>query len=226
MSSVKLQVDNQLVLSGATNQLVFEPGGNASTNTFTITAAAPAASRTLTIPDPGANANILLSQGAQTVSGVQTFSSALNLTAAVGQLAIYPNGAGFGYNITTTNPAANRTLTIPDPGANANIMLDNTAGAVTQITSPTTAVTLNTRAGLITMEAACANTGSAFTLNNSYIIASSKVLAWSQNTLCATSSFPLTVVVSAIGAGSCTITVSGDGTHASAAAPIVQFIVI
>jgi hypothetical protein len=98
-------------------------------------------------------------------------------------------------------------------------------GAVTQLTSPTTAVTLNAKAGIITMEAAAAATGSAFTFNNNFITAASQVLAWSQNTVCATSSFPLLVIVSAIAAGHCTITVAGDGTHASVAASEVQFIV-
>jgi hypothetical protein len=107
-----------------------------------------------------------------------------------------------------------------------NFITDGSAGAVTQITSPTTAVTLNKRVGLITMQAACAAAGSAFTFNNSYITASSKVIALVANTRCLVSFGVVTVVVSAVAAGSCTITVAGDGTNASAAAPIVQFLVI
>jgi len=47
------------------------------TNTSTITSPAPSASRTITIPDAGADSNFVLSEGAQTVGGVKTFSSTI-----------------------------------------------------------------------------------------------------------------------------------------------------
>ncbi len=111
------------------------------------------------------------------------------------------------------------SISIPD-----NFTLN--PGAVTQATSNITAVTLNNKAGLITMQAAVTAAAQAFTLNNSFITTSNKVIAFCSNTRCLVSFGVVTVTVSAVAAGSCTITVAGDGTNVSAAAPIIQFIIV
>lgn len=45
--------------------------------TVTVTTAAMAAARTLTIPDPGAAASFVMTEGAQTLTGVKTFASGI-----------------------------------------------------------------------------------------------------------------------------------------------------
>ncbi len=112
------------------------------------------------------------------------------------------------------------SISIPD-----NFTLN--PGTVTQITSNVTAVTLNNKAGLITMQAVLAAGGSfTFTLNNTFITTSNKILAWCSNTKGAVTFYTPSVVVGAFAAGSCTFTVSGDGTNATGNAPIIQFIIV
>lgn len=60
-----------VAITPTTNQIVL-----GVTNTVTITAPAPAASRVLTIPDPGAAASFVLTEGAQTIAGIFTFTAA------------------------------------------------------------------------------------------------------------------------------------------------------
>jgi hypothetical protein len=74
-------VTNNLQLQGSSNQLTL---GAPSGNTTTLTAAVPSSSQVLTIPDSGkTTANVILSQGTQTLSGNYTLNStssnALNL---------------------------------------------------------------------------------------------------------------------------------------------------
>jgi len=66
--------DTNAVLTATTNQLTL-----GTTNTVTINAAAPSASRTVTIPDGGANANVVLTQGSQTIAGATTFQTAMEI---------------------------------------------------------------------------------------------------------------------------------------------------
>jgi hypothetical protein len=63
-----------VTITPTTNQLVL-----GTTNTTTISATAPAASRTYTLIDAGANANIILSEGTQTINGAKTFGANLNM---------------------------------------------------------------------------------------------------------------------------------------------------
>lgn len=51
--------------------------------------------------DPGNNANVVLTQGTQTIAGQTTFSSSIVATAASNQLILLPNGAGHTGNILT-----------------------------------------------------------------------------------------------------------------------------
>lgn len=53
----------------------FTATANTGNTTTTITNAAQATTRTYTIPDAGANASFMMTQGAQTIVGAQTFSA-------------------------------------------------------------------------------------------------------------------------------------------------------
>ena len=99
-------------------------------------------------------------------------------------------------------------------------------GSVTQTTSNTTAVTLNAKAGTVTMLNAVTAAGQSFTLNNSFISTTSKVLAFCTNTRCLVSLGVVVVIVGAPAAGSVSITAAGDGTNGTINAPIIQFIVV
>lgn len=57
-------------LKATSNQLVA-----GTTNTTTMSFTAPSSSRTVTVPDPGADAFFVMTQLAQTIAGVKTFSS-------------------------------------------------------------------------------------------------------------------------------------------------------
>ena len=59
-----------VTISATTSQIVL-----GTTNTTTITSPAPAASRVYTIPDVLANASFVMTQGAQTITGIKTFAS-------------------------------------------------------------------------------------------------------------------------------------------------------
>src|SRR5205085_2349579 len=98
------------------------------------------------IPDGGADCNLVLSAGTATVGGAKTFSSAVTINPITNQLVL---GVTNTVTISSTAPAASRTLTIADPLAAANIML-STRGTVTQITTASTGVTLNSQTGVIT----------------------------------------------------------------------------
>lgn len=109
-----------------------------------------------------------------------------------------------------------------------NAMAGVNASAVTQATSTATGVTLNSRAGVITMFTSVAATtvGASFVLTNSYIGTSSNVQAWVSGytgTLSANGFPAVTSVIPA--AGSATITVVNTGTNALAGVVEVSFIV-
>src|SRR5690348_9635994 len=111
---------NSLALKSATNQLILgQPEFLAATTT--ISAPVPAASRTITIPDAGANSNILLSAGSQTVSGAQTFSANPTLTATTPGVIFQPSGSGNSYTFSSTasNPGQATTVNLYDPGVAA-----------------------------------------------------------------------------------------------------------
>ncbi|MBS1560627.1 MAG: hypothetical protein JSS89_03400 [Bacteroidetes bacterium] len=112
---------NSATIKAATNQLIL-----GTTNTTTISATAPAASRTYTLPDVGANASFVMTEGAQTINGAKTLSSALTITPTTNQLVLGTT------NTTTINaaaPAASATYTIPDVGTSASFVM--TAGTQT-----------------------------------------------------------------------------------------------
>ena len=114
-------------------------------------------------------------------------------------------------------------LTLPINGLFSS--LGSLTFAVTQQTSVTTSVTLNSRAGVITMFGVCGPGGTNFHLLNSYIKSTSLVMAFSQNTLCQTSGKPIFITIGAVIDGDAHIFASGDGVNPSTVAPIINFIV-
>src|SRR6185437_7199114 len=118
-----------------------------------------------------------------------------------------------------------------EPLGACNFMLDNTGNTVAQATSNTTAVPLNARAGVITMNTALAGgpASATFALTNNYITAASIVLVWVTNTLSTTAHIAPSVTAGAAGAGTVNITVTNNdptGGNALTAAAQVQFLVI
>jgi hypothetical protein len=102
-------------ITATTNQLVL-----GTTNTTTITSPAPAASRVYTIPDAGASSSFIMSNSAQTIAGIKTFSSGIPITATTNQLVL---GTTNTTTITSPAPSASRTYTIPDTGANSSFVM-------------------------------------------------------------------------------------------------------
>ena len=99
----------------------------------TLTAAAMAAATTVTIPDPGAAASFVMTEGAQTVAGIKTFSSDVVMSAALDH-----NGTTVGfYGITpATRPTAyTQTYSTADKTHANATSADLVTTAVTQ-TSP------------------------------------------------------------------------------------------
>lgn len=104
-----------VTISATTNQLVL-----GVTNTTTITSPAPAASRTYTIPDSGGAASFVMTAGTQTIGGAKTFSSAVTVNPTTNQIVL---GVTNTTTISSTAPAASRTVTLPDAGANSSFVL-------------------------------------------------------------------------------------------------------
>jgi len=82
-----------------------------SVNYIELNASAAAANRIYTLPDVGANANFIMSQSAQTIAGVKTFSSGIPISATTNQFVL---GTTNTVTITSPAPVASRVYTIPD----------------------------------------------------------------------------------------------------------------
>jgi hypothetical protein len=86
----------------------FTATDNTGNTTTTINTAAQATTRAYTIPDAGADASFLLTQGAQTIAGVQTFTSPQVLSSGTGITAFAGGGQASAtaltaqYNLVTT----------------------------------------------------------------------------------------------------------------------------
>lgn len=104
-----------VLITPTTNQLVL-----GVTNTTTISAAAPAASRTYTIPDTLANSSFVMTDLAQTLNGVKTFSSGVDITAVTNQLIL---GTTNTVTLTSPAPASSATYTIPDVGTTGSFAM-------------------------------------------------------------------------------------------------------
>src|SRR5581483_1008488 len=120
-ASTATKLSGTLSVAATTNQIVL-----GTTNTTTITSPAPAASRTYTIPDTAANSSFVMTDLAQTLNGVKTFSSGIPITATTNQLVL---GGATTTTISATAPAVSAVYTIPDVGTAANFVL--TAGTQT-----------------------------------------------------------------------------------------------
>lgn len=142
---------------------------------------------------------------------------------------------GVGINggvIATTGTNANITLS---PNGTGEVVItkpfgyggSGTGGTVTQATSRTTGVTLNKLSGQITLFATTALSGHAsneFTLTNSFIDATDVVHVCFASGLTGAS---YGVTVTAVGSGSCKITVSNFSNSATPAdTPVLNFVVI
>lgn len=112
-------------LTATSNQLVL-----GTTRTLTITAPTPAtSSRTWTIPDISSAGTFAALEGTQTFSGTKTFSAQLisSVTSNNFKLAASTN------NVIITVAAigtADRTISIPDPGTNANFVLSEATATI------------------------------------------------------------------------------------------------
>jgi hypothetical protein len=97
-------------------------------------------------------------------------------------------------------------------------------GTVTQITSATTAVTLNTASGVITSFTQTIATGgkNTFAVNNSLVTASSVILVSAQYT---TAGAPL-VIIDSIGAGSFLVTIANIGAVALNGVVKIHFFIV
>jgi hypothetical protein len=140
-------------------------------------------------------------------AAIQEIPSQLILSGPSSQLVFGKPESGNYTQLSAAAPAANRTISIVDGLGSTNVVLSG-QGAVTQLTSITTGVTLNNPSGVITTVSSTlgALSATAFTLTNSFITASSIVLASIANysAIYSTGGTPL-VNVSGISAGSCTI---------------------
>jgi hypothetical protein len=130
---------------------------------------------------------------------------------------------------TTTDPGAGAVLatsSIKSSSASAGVGYTTGAGgAVTQLTSKTTAVTLNAICGQITTvnTSLAAGAEAAFTLNNTAIEANDVVIV---NIKSGATAGAYLVSVGAVAAGSCSITLSNASAGALAEAVVLQFAVI
>ena len=222
-------------LKGQLQILAADSAGNTVT---TITNASQAATRTYTIPDAGATtANFLMSEGAQTINGVQSFGNQNNYkttsamtalaggaqagTALVSELNIFTTVAtaadsaqlpviAVGRKVIVRNDAAKSMAVFGQTGdaidgaaANASFALEpgqkvtfegkvannwvtkegtsqGTISTVTQITSKTTGVTVNSTQGVITtVTSDVAGLASCtFTVTNNKCTANSNIALW------------------------------------------------
>ncbi len=124
-----------VTINPTTNQIIL-----GVTNTVTINSTAPAASRTYTIPDAGTDSNFVLTDGTQTINGSRTFSSAVTINPTTNQLVL---GVTNTTTINSTAPAASRTYTIPDAGANSSFVLTNGTITINGSKTFSSAVTIN-----------------------------------------------------------------------------------
>jgi hypothetical protein len=88
--------------------------------------AGPAADRVLNFVDPGTNANVVLSEGAATINGAKTLTSALTITPTSNQIVL---GTTNTVTLSGNAPSAPRTYAFADPGASAFVVM--TEGGIT-----------------------------------------------------------------------------------------------
>lgn len=131
--------------TGSKGSWQFLPVDNTGNTVMTITNAAQAGAYTYTIPSAGASASFMMTQGAQTIVGNNTFSGTtqantlnVGVSGTAGTLTIFPatpangtfvlqalnNASNFAATLTNAAVGQATVYTLPDPGAaTANIIL-------------------------------------------------------------------------------------------------------
>src|SRR5579872_4347319 len=100
------------------NEIVFR---NPATNAQIILSCSPITTDPVyTIPDVGTNSIFLLADGVQTINSTKTFQSGIPIAATMNQLVF---GSGQTVTVNSIPPAASRTYTIPDTGANSQFVM-------------------------------------------------------------------------------------------------------
>jgi hypothetical protein len=157
-----------------------------------------------------------------------TFSVGQTITPVTNQIVL---GTTNTTTINSSAPSASRVYTIPDAGSNSSFVLDHMGNSTTQLSSISTNVTLNARAGYITMQGVVP-TGAAtvFNLINNFINSNSNViLAMITNTQSTVDFFTPIIIIDQINnptPGQCRISITNNSSHSTGSAPIIQFLVI
>lgn len=111
-------------------QLIFERGAN----DLTLDSATPGQATTITIPDPGASsADVVLTVGTQTITGVKTMSGANVITHAPTGLKLQDSNASHVVTIAAGDESADRTLSIPVMGGTKTIDLIDLAQTISAV---------------------------------------------------------------------------------------------
>jgi hypothetical protein len=109
-----------------------------TTNTTTINATAPVASRVYTIPDTAVDSSFIMSDLAQTINGVKTFSSAFTNSLTSNQIVL---GTTNTTTINATAPASSRVYTIPDTTANSSFVMTDSVQTINGAKTFTSGIT-------------------------------------------------------------------------------------
>jgi len=132
------------ILSATNQQLVL-----GTTVTSVISAPAPAASRTYTLQDLGADANFIMSQGAQDINGVKTFANQVIIDESFDQLVLGSGGTRVILNAVAPS-SFTRTYRMADIGGNADFVMtlgvqtiDSPKTFTSGLTAPTIALVAN-----------------------------------------------------------------------------------
>lgn len=122
-----------LTATNTTNQLIL-----GVTNTTTISSVAPTSSRIYTIPDAGTNSSFVMTDLAQTINGIKTFTSAFTNSLTSNQIVL---GTTNKITISSTAPVSSQTYTLPDTAANSSFIMSDLAQTINGIKTFTSAFT-------------------------------------------------------------------------------------
>jgi hypothetical protein len=195
--------------TAAKGKLALTAADNAGDTTSTIVNASQSAAATWTIPDTNGSASFVMTAATQTIGGAKTFSSAGIFSSTLG--------------VTGALTGANSILS---SHATAGVGYTTGAGGtVTQATSKSTTVVLNTITGTITMNNAslAAAAEVTFTLTNSAITSTDMVIV---HHVSAGTAGGYVTQCSSVGSGTCTITVTNQSAGALAEAIVLRFMVL
>jgi len=118
---------NSLLLTSSSNQLAL----GSSTNLLTLNSGSSIAARTYTVPDVGTSANFVMDQGAQTIAGVKSFTSNINVPNLFSSSVLVTDAS---HNITASS-VSTTTLSYLDATSSVQNQLNNklslTGGSMT-----------------------------------------------------------------------------------------------